>query len=65
MNHAIQLSVFRGLSDALEVCISVQNAEGVAAVLVNSDAARNEGAITQVQFDELVANAQEAGYEFA
>lgn len=60
-----QVPVFRGLSDSLQCAIDIQNAEAVTAVLVNADAAFQSMAISQEQFDELVADAREAGYEFA
>lgn len=64
MNESLMLSVFRGLSDSLQCAIDIQNDEAIAAVLVNADAARIGGAISDEQFEELKADAVEAGYEF-
>ncbi|WYW02942.1 hypothetical protein Villemi_00026 [Pseudomonas phage vB_PpuP-Villemi] len=58
------LPVFRGLSDSLQCAIAIQNEDAVSAVLVNASAACDAGAITIKQFDELVADAQEEGYEY-
>jgi hypothetical protein len=64
MNDFIQLPVFRGLSDSLQVAIAIQNDEAIAAVLLNADAAKQGGAISAEHFEELKADAIEAGYEF-
>lgn len=65
MNACFQEPVFKGLSDSLQCAIDIQNDEAVTAVLINADAAFQSMAISQEQFDELVADAREAGYEFA
>lgn len=64
MQACFQESVFKGMSDSLSVAIEIQNQEAVAAVLVNSEAAHKEGALSDDQWLELKADAAEAGYEF-
>ncbi|WYW04334.1 hypothetical protein Kurepalu1_00032 [Pseudomonas phage vB_PpuP-Kurepalu-1] len=64
MNPHLQLPIFRGLSDSLQVCISCGNQDAVSSVLVNAKAAADEGAITKEQFDELVADAREEGFDY-
>lgn len=58
------VAVFKGLSDSLQVALSIQNEMAVTAVLVNAEAAFKGGAIDHDQFQELKADAQEEGYEF-
>lgn len=64
MNPHLQLPIFRGLSDSLQVCLSTGNQDAVSSVLVNASAACEEGAITKEQFAELVADAREEGFEY-
>ncbi len=64
MQACFQESVFKGLSDSLQVAIDIQNDEAIAAVIVNAEAAYKGGAIADDQWLELKADALEAGYEF-
>jgi hypothetical protein len=64
MQECFQTPVFRGLSDSMQVAIDIQNETAVGAVLMNADAAFRGGALTKEQFDEIVADARDAGYEF-
>lgn len=50
---SVQTSIFRGLSDALQVILSTGNHDALTAVLANISAAHAEGAITDEQLAEL------------
>lgn len=64
MQACFQMSVFNGLSDSLSCAINIQNDEAVAAVLCNAEAAHKGGELSDDQWLELKADANEAGYEF-
>lgn len=64
MSLDLQTPVFRGLSDSLQCAINIENQVAVSAVLMNVCAAHDGKAISDEQFEELVADARDAGFDY-